>query len=341
MTTHDRVSGYTDEEMNEKFEEFISRPANVTAADYLEKMSGADEWFIPGLVCTSLTFFYGKPEAGKSTLAVNVAAALSKGEPVLGVEPRTGDRPLSIVIVGTEANIRQEYPNRLQGLGADLEKIGIDYIGGSGVIPRDTIARAGYGAVDLVIVDNFQGLTDGKDTVDAATAKLVQDKVQPFLDLEIPVVMIHHASTAHRDSDRGNRMQGNTQLEAMARWRVEVQKENGTRRRLIAQGNLDTPRTVSVDVHDDLSTSLVGEAPGNEPEKPSRSDATKERRDKVWDAAVKSSGRITADVAREIESVTGTKFNTAKADLRAGVNSKVLVKREGKIPLYVRREDDI
>lgn len=34
---------------------------------------------------TSLTFFYGKPEAGKSILAVNIAAALSEGEPVSSV----------------------------------------------------------------------------------------------------------------------------------------------------------------------------------------------------------------------------------------------------------------
>lgn len=341
MTDNDRVSGYTDEEMNTIFEEFVSRPATVTAADYLERMGGADEWFIDGLVCTSLTFFYGKPEAGKSTLAVNVAAALSKGEPVFGIEPRTGSRPLNIVIVGSEANIRQEYPQRLQALGADLQRVGIDYIGGTGIMHRDTLARARYGAVDLVIVDNLQGLTDGRDTVDSSTAKHVQDKIQPFLDLEIPVIMIHHASSANRDNQRGNRMQGNTQLEAMSRWRVEVQKENGSRRRLIGQGNIDKREPFHVEVNEDLRMTLVGESPALEPEKPKRSDATRERRAKGWEVALRSAGKTTADVAREIEASTGTNFNTAKADLQIGVDSGVLVKKKDLIPLYSVKKNDI
>lgn len=331
----------TDEEANALVEEFLSWPADMTAADYLEQMDGDDEWFIDGLVCTSLTFFYGKPEAGKSTLAVNIAASLSKGESVLGIEPRTGSRPLSVVIVGSEANIRQEYPQRLQRLGADLNRIGIDYIGGSGEIHPNTFARAEYGAVDLVIVDNLQGLTDGRDTNDSSTAKHVQDKIQPFLDEEVPVIVIHHASSAHRDNERGNRMQGNTQLEAMSRWRVEVQKVNGTRRRLIRQGNLGKRDPLQVEVDDDLRMSLVGEAPENKETKPKRSDVTRERRSKVWEAALRSSGATTAAVAREIEETTGQKFNTVKKDLEIGVDSKVLVKREGQIPLYASREGDI
>lgn len=39
MTTNDRVSGYTDEEMNEKFEEFISSPG-FTVREYLEEING-------------------------------------------------------------------------------------------------------------------------------------------------------------------------------------------------------------------------------------------------------------------------------------------------------------
>lgn len=335
MSNNDRTSGYTDAEAQALFEEFVSKPGK-SAREWLEDLGDSgDEWIIPGLVCDSLTIIYGKPESGKSTLAVNIAAALSNGSSVFGASPRSGETPQKILIVGTEANTRQEYPRRLERAGANMDNACLEYAG-DGRFSRESVIRAEHGGIDLVVVDNVQGLTDGNDTVDSATAKLVYDKVRPFIDAMVPVILIHHASTAHRDSARGNRMSGNTQFEAMARWHVEVQKENGSDRRLLGSGNMDTPHTFQVRVDDDLVMSLRdAPVPEDKPEdKPKRSAVTMDRRAEVWAMAPTVQESTVSGVAREIEDRTGYSMHTVRGDLSKGVKAGKLVKAEGQSPLY-------
>lgn len=240
--------------------------------------------------------------------------------------------------MGTEANTRQEYPRRLERAGANLDNVGLEYAG-SGRVSRDAVFRAEHGGIDLVVVDNVQGLTDGNDKVDSATAKLVYDKVRPFIDAMVPVILIHHASTAHRDSARGNRMSGNTQFEAMARWHVEVQKENGSDRRLLGSGDMDTPHAFKVRVDDDLVMSLRDTpVPADKPE---RGSAKLDRRRRVWDLALTAKGSTQAAVAREITPQVGASFNTVKKDLQTGESTGQIIRTRGGVPLYTRGETDI
>lgn len=334
MIDNNNASGYTDAEAQEMFEEFISRPTRRTAAEILRDNDGSGQWLVEGLICDSMTLIYGMPKAGKSALAVNIAAALSKGQPVFGITPSTGSKPLNIAVIGSEMNLESEYAERLSALDADLDRIGIEYVGASGEISSDTLVRARYGAIDLAIIDNFQGFTDGGDNVDAATVNTVQRKLQPLVDAGVPVVLIHQASS-WSGKGKNSRPQGNTQIEAMARWLVEVSRTNASNVSIVARGNIGSRREFAATVGENLSISF-GESDAPEPVKtaPKRSAVTMDRRAKVWAMAPTIQESTVSGVAREIETRTGYAMNTVRGDLSKGVNAGKLAKAEGQTPLY-------
>ena len=78
---------YTIEEMNQMYEQYLSTPGPTISQ--LKKRAGGrfKTWVYKGLIESSVTFVAGAPEAGKSRLCANLAAAYSKGESFLGVAP--------------------------------------------------------------------------------------------------------------------------------------------------------------------------------------------------------------------------------------------------------------
>lgn len=331
MSSTDRTSGYTDDELNKIYEDHLAT-LGKTAQQYLDEMGDqTDEWYIPGLVCDSLTIFYGKPEAGKSTLVRNVIAGVTTGSPVLGIETRPGEEPQTVLVLGTEANTRKEYPLKLQAAGADLDRVIVEYAG-SGEISRESYELVRLGGVGLVVVDNAQGLSDGGDLNESATVSRISRKIEPFIRAEVPVIMVHHASTAHRNSKNGNRMQGNTQFQALARWSVEVQQLNRDTRRLFAKGNLDTGHTFENLTYDPGTHLLTCE----EVQKPrqKRTTETMDRRSRIWEIAPRTAGASQAQVARQIAGQLDITERLVKADLSLGEREGFIVRTPGATPLY-------
>lgn len=253
------VRGYTDNEMDDLFEAYVSKPADTVVSEYLARPgSNTDEWIYPGLVCDSYTGVIGLPKAGKSRFAVNLAAAYTRGEPLLGIEPTTGSDPKNVLIIGTEGNLEKEYAGRLQSAGADLDRVAVVRVPTNGPVPQDLYTRASYGAIDLVIVDNTDGFKGGESNVSDEAASNVKAVVEPFNFSGVPVVVIHHANkgTGNVPHDA----MGNTTYKGMFREMVGVYKMNGSAVTLKSAGNVGPPIELKAKFDEDHRIHLLDTA---------------------------------------------------------------------------------
>jgi len=79
------------------------------------------EWIAPGrLAVGKLTMMDGDPGLGKSTMALEWAALMSRGEPILG-GPKTD--PRGVVLISDEDDLGDTTVPRLEAAGADLSRI--------------------------------------------------------------------------------------------------------------------------------------------------------------------------------------------------------------------------
>lgn len=329
MTTNDRVSGesvtgFTDEEMNEMFDQFVSSPG-FTVREYLEEINGdTSQWIYDDLLCDSWTCFYGAPEARKSTLACNIAAAYSKGEPVLGRAPRSGGEPKNVLILGTETNLKKEYAERLLDLGADLDRVGVIRVYGD-KIPEEAYSRARNGAIDLVVIDNVTGFS-GEGTINNDEAlKHFKRMFEPFEEYGVPVLAIHHAG-------KNGQLQGNQQFRALFRHFVKLGKgRSGKSVRLTPQGNLGDFPAFDAEVQGRFRLTLPE---GADKPKQSRSPEVLDSVAEVWEFAKESKATSQRAVAREVAPRAGLSESTVRRHLDAGVKNGHLTRNPGAVPFF-------
>lgn len=222
---------YTTEEMNQMFEQYLSKPGPTISE--LKKRAGGkfQTWVYKGLIESSVTFVAGAPEAGKSRLCANLAAAYSKGESFLGVAPEEPGVPRNVLILGTEVNLVSEWAERVEALGGDLDRVAVLQLEPGDDVPQDSIERAEYGAIDLVIIDNAAGFADPAQGLNNDVSVLNLRKIiAPYRACNIPVVVIHH-------TNKTGGLMGSTQYRALARWTLEVRKQSESRAKLTATGN--------------------------------------------------------------------------------------------------------
>ena len=222
---------YTIEEMNRMYEQYLSTPGPTISE--LKKRAGGrfKTWVYKGLIESSVTFVAGAPEAGKSRLCANLAAAYSKGEEFLGVEPEEPGVPKNVLILGTEVNLVSEWAERVEALGGDLDRVAVLQLEPGEAVPQDSVERAEYGAIDLVIVDNAAGFADPAQGLNNDVSVLNLRKIiAPYRACNIPVVVIHH-------TNKTGGLMGSTQYRALSRWTLEVRKLSESTAKLTATGN--------------------------------------------------------------------------------------------------------
>lgn len=222
---------YTIEEMNRMYEQYLSAPGPTISE--LKKRAGGkfETWVYKGLIESSVTFVAGAPEAGKSRLCANLAAAYSKGEEFLGVAPEEPGVPKNVLILGTEVNLVSEWAERVEALGGDLDRVAVLQLEPGEAVPQDSVERAEYGAIDLVIVDNAAGFADPNQGLNNDVSVLNLRKIiAPYRGCGIPVVVIHH-------TNKTGGLMGSTQYRALSRWTLEVRKLSESTTKLTATGN--------------------------------------------------------------------------------------------------------
>jgi hypothetical protein len=182
-----------------------------------------------------------KPKVGKSTIARNLAVAVSKGEPFLGRETIKG----KVLYLCLEEK-RNEVKKHFRQMGADGGMILIH----SGACPQTsaeaiealTIAIAEFEPV-LVIIDPLSRVLRTTDFNDYRIAYALE----PFIDLArkfgIHLLMLHHDGKGERDG--GDAILGSTALFGAVDCHLQMKKrERGRTLSTIQRYGEDLPETV-------------------------------------------------------------------------------------------------
>lgn len=309
---------------------FSQRLPNPSAREILERHNGdMNEWIYQGIVCDSYTMIVGAPKQGKSLIAVNIAAAYSRGDSFLDISPTTGNEPKNVLILTTEANGEKENVNRLNNIGADMDRVFINKVGSSG-IPEEAYAAAEAGNLGLVIVDNVIGLCRGVDINKPEAVTAISNATERFNLAEVPVVFIHHtAKTAGSNPVYGS--MGNAGIPGLMRHLVGVSRRDKMTT-LTTNGNLESD-TFRVQFDGDGKASLVDSDDGDN--SPNRDPKTLDMNKEIARLAVESGLTTTTEVAKYVSERVGLSEATVRTHrLTALTKQDVLTKKRGKAYAY-------
>lgn len=327
MTT---ANGYTEQEISDMVDAYYSSLLPKTSArDILTSLNGdLNEWVYQGIVCDSYTMIVGAPKQGKSRIAVNIAAAYSRGEPFLNISPATGNDPQNVLIVSSEANAEKENVSRLQNIGADLDRVFIDKIGSSG-IAEESYTAAEAGNIGLVIVDNVMGLCRGVDINKPEAVTAISNATERFNLAGVPVIFIHHTSKGTGSNPVYSAM-GNAGIAGLMRHLVSVTRRDDVTT-LTTNGNFETS-TFKLKFNDQGKATLA-ESPDTK--KRDRDSKTLDTNKEIARLAVESGETTTTAVAEYVAKIVGLSASTVRTHrLDPMVKSGVLTKQRGKPYAY-------
>lgn len=320
---------YTEQEVSDLVDEYFSSLLPKTSArDILTNLNGdLNEWVYQGIVCDSYTMIVGAPKQGKSLLAVNIAAAYSRGEPFLNIAPiSTGAN--NVLIVTTEANGEKENVSRLNNLDADLDRVFIDKIGTSG-IAEESYTAAEAGNIGLVIVDNVIGLCRGVDINKPEAVTAISNATERFNLAGVPVIFIHHTSKGTGSNPVYSAM-GNAGIAGLMRHLVGVTRRDDVTT-LTTNGNFETS-TFKLKFNDQGKATLA-ESPDTK--KQDRDSKTLDTNKEIARLAVESGETTTTAVAKYIAERVGLSESTVRSHrLTSLVESGLLTKERGKPYAY-------
>lgn len=282
----------------------------VSAKDLLQEPEERTQWIWEGILPEGgMSLLVAKPKVGKSTLALNLAISVSRGQDFLG---RT-TLPTGVVYLALEEK-RSQIRKRLEAMNVEDEPLCLHF----GLAPKGAIeqidallAETGAG---LLIVDTLQKLARVRDLNDYAS---VTTTLEPLLAVararNCHVLLTHHAGKADRTD--GDEILGSTALLGAVDTAILLKKrEQGRTLSTVQRYGENLPETVIV-LGEDYSLSVAG----------TLDDAKKEG---VWAeirTALETSPGLTE--SEIIEAVNCRKIETASA-LRWAL-SKQMVTREG------------
>lgn len=165
------------------------------------------EWVCePLLEAGRSTAIYSPPKAGKSLLALEIAAALATGRPVLGNPPRLARVVLYVDLENTGADIKE----RLQALGYTPADLGnLRYLSFPSLAALDSptggrqiVALVDHHQAGVVILDTVSRVIAGEENDADTFAALYRHTFVPLKARGVTVARLDHSG---KDADRGQR----------------------------------------------------------------------------------------------------------------------------------------
>ncbi len=211
------------------------------------------EWLWEGVLPRGgMSLQVAKPKVGKTTTALRLAVAVSRGEDFLG---RTTTQ-VPVIYLALEEK-KAEVRKCLAALGVTNEPLHFHF----GLAPKDGIREIDVLAAEtgagLIIVDTLQKLTRIRDLNDYA---LVTNTLEPLLavarDRNCHIMLLHHASKAERTD--GDEILGSTALLGAVDTAIILKKrEQGRTFSTIQRYGNDIPETLLI-LHPDFSLTTEG-----------------------------------------------------------------------------------
>jgi hypothetical protein len=280
-------------------EQFLGRTLHDILAD---PGTVASHDLIDGLIDQHATMITGAPNIGKTSLTLNLIAALLTGEPFLGRE--TDGRQHRVVMFNTDPGGDDAVTRRMAELlpsGESHSRLRLAALRGDPT-DDDTWKRVSdeliYWGTTVMVVDNLIGLLVGDaDINNTASVKPGLDLLTRISRLGIAVILIGHTKKADAGKGRGVTTMGAQAIEAWHRRRIVVSgQEHSKKRKLTVRSNNGPPFDLDVQL-DGVTFSLVDEAEPAEAQeqtakRPSKSEGDRQRR-KELRAAMIQDGALT------------------------------------------------
>jgi predicted ATP-dependent serine protease len=168
----------------------------VTAVEVENTEIKVPKFAVEGLLPTGLTILGGRPKIGKSWLALHIADAISRSQPVLGNIPTVGGPVLYLALEDTIRRLQQRLRAVRQGADAGVNlalAVSWPRMDGDGLNKlEDELTRYAWQAI---IIDTFQKIRPeqdsrasvyGNDYAAVQEIKALADKYQTA------ILMLHH-----------------------------------------------------------------------------------------------------------------------------------------------------
>jgi hypothetical protein len=167
----------------------------IHAKDLLEEPEEKVQWIWDGILPQGgMSILVAKPKVGKSTLALNLAIAISRGDTFLGRSTEAAP----VVYLALEEK-RGEIRKRLEALGVKDEPLHIHF----GLAPKGAVEKIGAlideTGAGMLIVDTMQKLARMRDLNDYAQ---VTNTLEPLMaaarEKNCHLLLTHHAGKGER-----------------------------------------------------------------------------------------------------------------------------------------------
>jgi len=196
-------------------------------SDFRDHTEPEIQWLVPGLIPRgSLVFLASPPKAGKTWLALALAAATATGSPYLSRFDASEPEPVVyLALEGQRSAIRARVGAITRGVGADPDRHDLDQLHIS-YKPRaidlsDNAWASGLESLtktlgaSLVIVDVLRAAIPGmpEDGRGAEVFGIVRGYLDPILATGTSIVVLHHFAKSNAENrGTGNRMTGSGAL---------------------------------------------------------------------------------------------------------------------------------
>jgi hypothetical protein len=198
----------------------------ILGCDWTES---SEEWFIPTLVCDSLTLLSGEPKTGKTALACHIIRSLITGIPIINSQPLA--REFRIGIMGFDSKWRREIQNRLPELMNEVYFV--DPIHYKNLEEWSELnEEVNILGINYLVIDHLYGLGAGAELDRQHQFQEVQMPIQAFMNATNAGVLL----IAHAPKGSDGRVAHSMASEGFARWLLRL-KGFGKIRTLTALGN--------------------------------------------------------------------------------------------------------
>ncbi|MFI6903064.1 AAA family ATPase [Nonomuraea sp. NPDC050394] len=174
-------------------------------------------WLVENLIERGRSIaLYSPPKAGKSLLALEIAAALATGRPVLGQPARPPERVLYVDIENSQADIVERLtnlgygPNDLKVLQENLIYFSfpslpvLDSASGG----QHLLALAKHHRPVLVVIDTVSRVIEGSENDADTFANLYRHALAPLKGMGISVIRLDHSGKDLEKGQRGSSAKG-------------------------------------------------------------------------------------------------------------------------------------
>lgn len=227
--------------------------------DWDSQLTERPRWLIDGMVARS-TLLVGQPHFGKSSLALAMADAITKGDSTFfGRNIATG--PVGVTIAVTDQDALSETHSRAKALGMNTKAILLDKM------PRlrenesvfEVFSQIGDALVangsKLFILDNATGVVPGTVNNDQNVQSLF-DGLKVLVDeFDVFTLIIHHATTKLQQNANGTAYTrrdpvGSYVFSAVPRLTLTVENKGPTLRQLTIHGNTVSTTNLGFDLRE-------------------------------------------------------------------------------------------